>query len=72
MSVYVANTLQNGKGVFAARDIVKGELLFIAQGSIVLEKYDPLMYTIGERWLGVGRETWIDSLPDNPIYFTNH
>lgn len=38
MNVYVTDTLRNGKRIFAAREIVKGELLFIAQGGIVLEK----------------------------------
>lgn len=72
MKTYVADTLHNGKGIFAVREIVKDELIFIAQGSIVQEKYDPLLYGRGERWLGVGHETWINSPPDNPIYFMNH
>lgn len=57
MKIYVGETLRNGKGIFAVREIDKGEQIFIAQGRVVQEKYDPLLYTIGKHWLGVGRET---------------
>ena len=72
MNVYVANTSRNGKGIFAAEDIRESSLIFIVEGLLRQQSYHPDLYMIGERWLGMGHELWMEPPEKNPMYYTNH
>lgn len=72
MKIYVADTERNGKGIFTGEDIPSGGLIFLVEGMMKREPYLLELYYIGERWLGVDRETWIEPPEQNPMYFTNH
>lgn len=72
MKTYAADTKRNGKGIFAGEDIPAGSLIFIVEGMIKRQPYDPHLYTIGKHWLGISRETWLETPEDNPMYYTNH
>lgn len=72
MKVYVADTERNGKGIFAAEDIPAGSLVFIVEGIIKRQPYEPHRYMVGKYWLGVGHETWLETPEHNPMHYTNH
>ena len=44
----------------------------MVEGTLKQEPYAAELYQIGERWLGVGPETWIEPPAHNPMYWTNH
>ena len=68
-NIYFGNTINNGKGIFAANNIKAGELIFVVKGKIVEEGYP----SIGkEHWFGIEPNFWIDASKDNPIIYTNH
>lgn len=71
--VFVGNSKFAGKGIFARRNIKKGEILFIVKGIpkvfIVKNKKDSLQ---GDRWIAIGKNRWLDPLPNNPWFFINH
>ncbi len=69
--VRVRQTRYTGKGVFAHEDISSGETIFIVTGQKVRNDYGE-DFEVGERWLGVGKNTWIDVSPNNPMYHLNH
>lgn len=60
-------------GLFAAKRIVRGELIFHAKGTRVkmeiLSKADSEMYP---RAICVGNNTWINPSKKNPLYYLNH
>ena len=71
--VYVDKSNIHGRGVFAKKNIKKGEMIFYAKGKIV--KFiirNPNDSRIGSRWLCVGKNTWINPDKNNPLYFLNH
>lgn len=68
---YTAQTSNTGKGVFAARDITAGEHIFDFEGALVTADYD-IDYDTGDRWVGIGKNQWINTNPSNPGYYINH
>jgi hypothetical protein len=71
MKVYVSQTRNTGKGLFAKRGIKKGETVFIAKGKLVKDCYGP-DYHIGPNWLTIKRGLWLDPFGDTPWTFINH
>jgi len=71
--VYVDKSAISGRGVFAKKDVKKGEIIFIAKGTPrhlkVRNKKDS---QLGPDWLGVGRDLWIDPYDYNPLSYINH
>lgn len=71
--VYVGKSKINGKGIFAKKDIKKGEIIFIAKGKIIkyLPKEDLSDLHIGLNWIGVDENIWVD--PCGTLFdFINH
>lgn len=61
----------HGKGVFAKRDIKKGEVVFIFKGKPVRWKvHDQKSSLHGQNWVGLSKEKWLDVI--SPGVFTNH
>jgi len=69
--VYIGQTKNTGKGVFAKAHIKKGEVVFVFRGERVKYNSRP-GYQVGQRWLGVGDRLWIKPSKDNPGYYINH
>ena len=71
--VYVGSSDIEGKGLFAKRDIKKGEIAFIAKGKIirwrVLDEEDS---KVGPNWLGIGKDIWLDPEEGSYLDCTNH
>lgn len=72
MKIYIADTERNGKGIFAGEEIAPKSLIFIVEGILQHQSYEPERYMVGKYWLGVGHETWLDTPKHNPMYYTNH
>lgn len=71
--VYVGESRISGKGIFAAKPIKKGEIVFIAKGRLIKFMIrSPNDSRIGPRRIGIGRHRWIDPFRNNPLYFINH
>lgn len=71
--VIVKKSLIEGDGVFALRNLRKGEVAFIAKGELVnfnvKHKDDS---KVGPNWLGIGDSVWLDPREGNPLTFLNH
>jgi len=69
--IILTNSKIHGSGVFAARDIVKGEIVFILKGKkinfFVKNEKDALS---GENWIGLGANLWLDVR--SPGVYLNH
>ena len=72
MKTYIADTNRNGKGIFADEEIQVGSLIFIVEGNLKHQPYEPHRYMVGKYWLGVGPETWLETPEHNPMHHTNH
>ncbi len=69
--VYITNSRVHGRGVHAARDIKKGETIFLIKGKPVrLVIHSQKDSKIGPHWVGIKRHHWID--PVSPASFLNH
>lgn len=68
-NVYVGKRDVVSYGLFAKRNIKKGEVIFTFRGTIVTGR---LPYTMGECWLQIGKNRWIAPSPRNPGRFINH
>lgn len=70
---YFAKSVIQGSGIFAKRDIKKGELVFIAKGKLagfhVDDKNDS---AVGPNWIGISHDLWLSPREDNFLAFTNH
>lgn len=60
------------KGIFAKRDIRKGEVIFIFKGKKKEDKYDKERSKIGQNWLGFGENIWLDPKNDSFGRYINH
>lgn len=69
--VFIGKTESKGRGLFAKADIKKYERIFSFNGKKTKASYDS-NYTIGSRWLGIGRFTWLAVSSKNPGYYINH
>lgn len=69
--LYIAKTKYVNKGLFAKKRIKKDEVIFLLKGALVRSPYIP-NHKVGSRWIGVGRNLWINSSRNNPGYFINH
>ena len=62
-----------GRGVFARKNIKKGEILFIVKGMkkhlVPKNEEDALS---GDRWIAVGKNEWIEPYDSNPWFYINH
>lgn len=66
---FIADSRINGKGVFAAENVKKGETVFILRGKkTVLTTEKSIMST--PNMVGLEKDTWID--PEPPIDYLNH
>ena len=72
--VYVANTENTGKGLFASRNIKKNEAIFSVQGRIMKDSkyHSGSSYKMGPRWLAINENTWVSPLRTNPWWYINH
>lgn len=75
--VYVEKSKVQGRGVFAKKNIKKGETIFVAKGKIrnffIQTKQDSLNgEKISSRWNGIGKNTWLVASESSPLYYTNH
>lgn len=69
--IYIGKSPIAGRGVFAAQDIRKGELIFYIKGCIKHLRVENVSEAqMGPDWVGLSRYTWIDPLP--PAKFLNH
>lgn len=68
----IARTGKTGKGLFATRDIRKGERLFCVTGKVRREAYAPGYNHIGPRWLAIGVEKWLIPVRTCPWWYLNH
>ena len=66
-------TSKDEYGLFAKRDIAKGETVFIAKGNLVQMKIesanDSAKYPNA---IGIDKNTWLDPQPNNPLVYLNH
>lgn len=69
--IYVAKSNIHGLGVFAKKDLKKGEVVFILKGNLKeWEVHDSESSATGPNWIGIDRGLWID--PRYPANFLNH
>jgi len=69
--IQILQTPNKGKGIFTMKNITKDEIVLIITGKLVKDVYDEDQ-SVGERWLGVGNQEWIDVDENNPMYYMNH
>ncbi|MBU2025595.1 MAG: SET domain-containing protein [Patescibacteria group bacterium] len=73
--VYVAKTKSTGWGIFAKKDIKKGECIFTAKGRIkkcIIKDEDSSKQWKCTACIGLNRISWIDPYKNNPLRFMNH
>ena len=69
--ITVGKSRIHGNGIFATRNIKKGETAFIIKGKIVRWIVsDQRTSLYGPDWIGIGKEVWID--PKGPAKLLNH
>lgn len=74
--IYVSETRNIGKGIYACRNIRKGETLFVAKGLIV--HLTPAEADLASRRhlydnaIEIGKGTWLDPIPGNLLNYINH
>ncbi|MEK7140373.1 MAG: SET domain-containing protein-lysine N-methyltransferase [Patescibacteria group bacterium] len=71
MNVFVSKSKLHGKGIFALKDIKKGQFIQHIKGNIKIfipsNKKESISYP---NWVGVGKNKWID--PKYPNLYLNH
>ena len=61
MKIYIRKSKVHGKGIFASRDIKKGEIVALIKGQIVDHVVvDKQTSAMGPNWIGFGKNKWID------------
>ena len=72
--IYVAQTKNKGKGLFAKLNIKKDDVLFVVKGRMVQDDnyYPGDYYKSGPRWLALEKYTWLVPLRTNLWWFINH
>ena len=72
MNIYIGKSKLHGKGLFASKDIKKGEILFRIKGRklnfLINNKKKAQM--AGWNWIGIGKNKWID--PEGFGLYINH
>lgn len=71
--VYPKKTKRTGIGIFAKKNLKRGEVIFIVKGNLVhfiVRNKKGALY--GDRWLSIKKNTWINPREDSPWYFINH
>jgi uncharacterized protein len=72
---YVSRTKNTGRGIFAIRDIRKGELIAIFKGGtkkvIIRSKRDSENF-VGTHLLGLNKNLWLVPKKIDPLYYVNH
>lgn len=69
--IYVGKSNIHGKGIFAERNIKKGEIVCILKGkAVVFEVKNKKDSECGPNWVGIGKDKWIDPAP--PFLYINH
>jgi len=66
----IARTKNISLGIFAERDIKKGETVFIFKGKT--KQYFGFDLSVGKYWLGVGNNVWIGVPKENLGHHINH
>lgn len=62
-----------GRGLFAARDIKKGEIVFIAKGKRFKDTITNIDESINHRHsMGITADYWLDPYQSNPLRWINH
>jgi len=69
--VFVAETDRLGKGLYARKDIAKGEIIFIVKGTLVEDSYNE-NYADLPNSLPVRKNFWLDPFDTNPWRYINH
>lgn len=71
MKIYIGKSKLHGKGIFAAQNIKKGEIVSFIKGKVVNWKVvDKKTSAFGPNWIGCGKNKWID--PEPPFNYLNH
>lgn len=62
MKIYIDKSKTHGKGLFAAKDIKKGEIVFITKGKRInfLISNKEQAQKAGLNWFGFGKNQWLD------------
>ncbi len=69
--IYVGKSKINGKGIFAAKNIKKGEVVDHIKGKVVSWFVkDKKSALVGPNWIGLNKNHWIDPKP--PFDHINH
>ncbi|MBI5892634.1 MAG: hypothetical protein HZB79_03105 [Deltaproteobacteria bacterium] len=72
--IYIKKSKTQGKGIFAEKDIKKGETIFTAKGLIkkfTTDAKNAEESQMGPNWIGIGENVWID-IAGTPFGFINH
>lgn len=72
-NVYIGKSSLHGKGLFASRDIKKGQTIFIVKGRVIerLITDNKKALKANWNWFGFGKNKWIETRSDYSNYF-NH
>ena len=72
MKIHISKRRLHGKGLFAIKDIKKGEVVFIIKGKEINFLIDSKKSAraAGLNWVGVGKNRWVD--PINHCVYFNH
>jgi SET domain-containing protein len=72
MKIHIQKSSMHGKGIFATKDIAKGEVVFIIKGKKIKFLIDSKEQAekAGMNWVGYSRNQWIDPI-EHCVYF-NH
>lgn len=70
--IYIKESKLHGKGIFAARNIKKGEIVFIMKGNKLKFLIDSKEQAkkAGWNWVGISKNEWLD--PKDHCIFFNH
>ena len=62
MKIHIEKSKLHGKGIFASRNIKKGEIVFIMKGKKIkfLINSEQQAKIAGLNWIGIGKNEWID------------
>lgn len=69
--VQILSSPIQGKGIFAIKDLKKGEAIFTAKGPLIHYPFLP-NFRKGPHWLNVGNKTWMMPLEKTPWRYINH
>ncbi|MSR87331.1 SET domain-containing protein-lysine N-methyltransferase [Candidatus Peribacteria bacterium] len=70
-SVMVGMTKCTGKGIFAKKKFERGETIFTIAGR--KKAFNGRVPSkVGPRWIGIGKNKWINPFRNNPAWYINH